>query len=73
MEQNLDITDWTKVIEFDADNVMALCKRGILYAKIGQADQAIIDLERGLKNKNQLEESLRQESEILLEKLKPGK
>jgi tetratricopeptide (TPR) repeat protein len=63
------IADWTKVIEIDSNHAIAYCRRGILYSKTNDTELAIKDLTRGLKDKTQLPDSLRQESEDLLAKL----
>jgi tetratricopeptide (TPR) repeat protein len=63
------IADWTKVIEIDSHHAIAYCRRGILYSKTNDTELAIKDLTRGLKDKTQLPDSLRQESEDLLTKL----
>lgn len=63
------IADWTKVIEIDSSHAMAYCRRGILYSKTNNRELAVRDLVRGLKDKTQLSDSLRQESEDLLAKL----
>jgi tetratricopeptide (TPR) repeat protein len=63
------IADWTKVIELIPNSAIAYCRRGILYSKTNNRELAVKDLVRGLKDKTQLPDSLRQESENLLAKL----
>lgn len=63
------VDDWTRVIALNPDNAGAYCQRGILLEKAGQWERAISDLKMGLKNKNDLPESLKLESEKLLDKL----
>jgi tetratricopeptide (TPR) repeat protein len=63
------IADWTKVIEIDSNHAIAHCRRGILYSKTNNRELAVKDLVRGLKDKTQLPDSIRQESENLLAKL----
>jgi tetratricopeptide (TPR) repeat protein len=63
------IAEWTRVLEDDPNESKAYCNRGILYAKCGDNKKAATDLKQGLKNKKQLANSLRDQSEKTLLKL----
>ncbi len=63
------IEDWTRVVALNPDSAIAYCQRGMLWEKTGQMERAISDLKTGLENKNALPESLKVESEKLLDKL----
>ncbi len=67
------IDDWTRVVALNPDNAIAYCQRGMLFEKTGQFERALSDLQTGLENKNGLPESLRAESEKLLDKLEKRK
>ncbi len=63
------ISDWTRIVEIDPKNAIAYCRRGILLAAGGKRDAAIDDLKRGLKNRKQLPEPLRERTEKTLQGL----
>lgn len=63
------IDDLTRVVVLSPNNAVAYCQRGILFEKTGQFERALSDLKTGLEDKNDLPESLKVESEKLLDKL----
>jgi tetratricopeptide (TPR) repeat protein len=64
------IEDWGKVLEYDSRDVKAYCLRGRLYAKMEMKDKAVLDLQKGLKQGEELNEKLQKESRELLQKIK---
>ena len=49
-ETDLAIADYSKILDFDAENVDALCGRGATYLKKGLPEQAIVDLNKAVLN-----------------------
>lgn len=67
------IADWTKVLEINSDNATAYCRRGMLYAQTGEIQNAISDLQTGVKNMDSLNTSIKNDARTLLEALMKGK
>ena len=63
------IDDWTKFLELDSNDIAAYCLRGILFEKVGNIEEAIADLKKGLKKKDEIDDKLRIQSEELLQRL----
>jgi tetratricopeptide (TPR) repeat protein len=60
------IAEWTKVLEIEPNNSTAYCKRGILLGKGGDIKSATDDLKKGLKHKEKISSSLRDQAEKAL-------
>lgn len=64
------ITEWTRILKIDPKNGWAYCSRGILWAATGDRKRAIRDLQKGLRHKKELPDSVREEAEQKLQELK---
>lgn len=68
-DYNAAIEVWNELFKLFPQTATGLCRRGILYEKIGNPKQAIIDLKNGLKQKKGLIPKLKDDAETLLQKL----
>jgi tetratricopeptide (TPR) repeat protein len=64
--------DWTEVIRRDRRNAKAFCLRGLMREKSGRREDAVLDLQKGLKHKDDLHPDIRAKAEEALRRLSTG-